>query len=467
MAKLLSFYVLLLVLLSGCRTLRIERPPESYLAVKPAGRLSDINLPVEITEPELGRLINARLTGELYADTSFEDHDKDNLTIRAVKKGDITLRTDGNQYFYRVPLHLEIRKRITLGVGALSYTDVRTATADIALKFRTRIVLNSDWSISPTTFSDGYEWLATPTLKLGYLDLPVTMIADYLLKNNQKTLNKAIDQALVTALSPATLVAGVWKDIRKPVRIPGEHPLWLRVTPVEISALPLQSKDGCIRQTIGIRALIEASYGDEPATLPAGKPPPLKIVSRIESDFNINLAAEIMFPKLDELANAQLKGLSYAQGGKKVTVERVTTFGSEGKLIFGITLSGSLNATVYLAGLPYYDKPAGTLRIGDLDFDIRTRNVLAHSASWLFHKKLTATLEGKLIFPLREQMESVRRELSEWMTADRQLDIFRFSGSVDAFDLDRVDITPAALQGTFIFSGKMKFRMVAGSSGSR
>jgi hypothetical protein len=102
------------------------------------------------------------------------------------------------------------------------------------------------------------------------------------------------------------------------------------------------------------------------------------------------------------------------------------------------------------------------LRLGNIDFDVRTRNVLVHSAAWLFHKKLAAMLEEKLVFPMRGQLEPVRNEISSWMAADRQLDLFRFSGSVDAFDLDRIDITPEAVKGYFVFSGKMKFRMVVG-----
>ena len=461
MLKWLIAVVTIAGLLAGCHTLHIERPPENYLPVKSNLRLSDINLPVEISETELGKLINSRLSGEIYADTSFEDHDKDNLKIKAVKKGEITLRMDGNLFYYRVPLHLVIMKRITLGVGALSYSDVRTATADIALKFRTRIVLNSDWTVSTTTFSDGYEWLSTPTVKMGYLDLPVTMVADYLLKNNQKTLNKAIDESLKANLAPGAMVSGVWKDIQKPVRIPGDYPLWVHITPVEISALPLKSTNGQMHQTIGIKASIKAVYDNEPSAIPSEKPPPLKIVSRIEDRFNINLSAEIQFSKLDEIANAQLKGLTYEQSGKKVRVIKVETFGSDGKLVLGITLEGSMNGTVYLAGNPFYDKPSGLLKIGELDFDIRTRNVLAHSASWLFHKKLTSTLESKLVFPLREQLESVRKELSRWLEADRQLDIFTFRGSVDSFELDRVDITPESVKGNFIFIGKMNLRMAA------
>jgi hypothetical protein len=238
--------------------------------------------------------------------------------------------------------------------------------------------------------------------------------------------------------------------------------LWLRVTPYEVSTLPFQAKNGRLQQTIGIRAAIEAFYGTEPTAISAEKLPPLKLVSRIENNFSINLAAEIPFPKLNEIANTQLRGMSFEEGGKKVRIDSAIFYGSEGNLILGLTLSGSVNGLVYLVGTPYYDKQTGSLRLGNIDFDVRTRNVLVHSAAWLFHKKLSAMLEDKLVFPMREQLEPVRNEISAWMAADRQLDLFRFSGSVDAFDLDRIDITPEAVKGYFVFSGKMKFRMVVG-----
>ncbi len=461
----MKWYPWLLVIiffLSGCRTLRIERPPESYLSARPAPRLSDINLPVEISDTALERLINKRLPGEIYADTSFENNDRDNMTLSAVKTGNISLHMEGNQFFYRVPLHLLIKKRFSVGVAAFSYTDIRTATADIALKFRTRIALNSDWSLAVSTFSEGYEWLSTPTLRMGILDIPVTFIADFMVKQNQKTLNTAIDQSLRTTLDPGPMVRKVWKDIQQPIRVPGEYPLWVHVTPVEVATLPLLAKNGFLRQTIGIRAVIEAKYGNEPSAIQTEKPPPLKIVSRLENNFNICLAAEIPFPRLDELANSQLQGMTFEQGRKKVQIVNVTLFGSNGNLVLAISLTGNINGLVYLVGNLYYDKSSGSLRIGNLDFDVKTRNVLVHSAAWLFHKKISVALAEKLVFPLRSQLEPIRRDISAWMAADRQLDDFRFNGSVESFDLDRVDITRESVMGYFNFSGMLKFRMVAG-----
>jgi hypothetical protein len=454
--------LVIMVFLPGCRTLRFERPPESYLSVRPAPALSDINLPIEISDTALVRLVNMRLPGEIYADTSFENNDRDNMTLSAVKTGDISIQMKGNQFFYRVPLHLVIKKRFFIGVAAFSYTDIRTATADIALKFRTRIALNADWSLAVNTFSDGYEWLSTPTLRFGILDIPVTFLADFIVKNNQKTLNAAIDQSLRTTLDPGPMVRKVWKDIQQPIRIPGEYPLWVHVTPVQVATLPLLAKNGFMQQMIGIRAVIEANYGDEPSFIQVEKPPPLKIVSRLENNFNICLAAEIPFPKLDELANAQLRGMTFEQGRKKVQITNVTLFGSDGNLVLSISLTGSINGQVYLVGNLYYDKPAGSLRIGNLDFDVKTRNVLVHSATWLFHKKIAAAFEERLVFPLRSQLEPIRRDMSAWMAADRQLDNFRFNGSVESFDLDRVDITRESVKGYFNLKGMLKFRMVAG-----
>ena len=215
-------FIAIVFLLFSCSTLKVERPPESYQETTFYPPVSDICIPFEVDLLKIERIINQQFRGLIYADTSFEDNDNDNLMIKAWKKDDIELTMEGNQLLYRVPVSVWMRKKFIIGAFGLGVSDIREVTGDILLKFRTRITLNKDWSISASTVSNGYEWLTTPVVKIGGVSLPLPVISDLLMDANQKDINTQIDKALRTALDLKSNVLQVWEAIQVPIKISEE-----------------------------------------------------------------------------------------------------------------------------------------------------------------------------------------------------------------------------------------------------
>src|ERR1035438_9993524 len=75
----------LLFLISSCHMLRISKPEENYLPSKFLPEYSIINVPVETSSKEIEKIINKRLSGRIYSDSSFDDNDHDNLMMKAVQ----------------------------------------------------------------------------------------------------------------------------------------------------------------------------------------------------------------------------------------------------------------------------------------------------------------------------------------------------------------------------------------------
>ena len=247
--------VIVLTFATGCHTtLKTEQPPEYYQKGGYIPTYSYVNLPFEVDVAKLEQLINKQFSGLIYSDTSFEDHDHDNLMVKAWKTGDLHLTAEGNQLMYTVPLHVFIKKRFEIGPAFLNLTDTREISSDMILKFRTRIVLNPDWTVSTTTLSDGYEWLSTPTVKIGSVNVPLPMVSDIILDANQKDINDGIDQALQEYFDFRQKIKEVWKEIQVPIRITDIYPIWAKITPFEMRAIPVSSSSGMIRFTAGIKA---------------------------------------------------------------------------------------------------------------------------------------------------------------------------------------------------------------------
>ena len=433
----------IILLATSCQTaLHIEKHPESYNPGNFSLRYSYINIPVEYDIRNLEKLVNKQFTGLIYADTSFDNNNKDDLMIKAWKMGDFKLNLVKNELFYQIPLRLWIKKRFEIGTFGISFSDTKEVTAEIVLKFKTHVTLNKNWTLSTVTFSDGYEWVTTPKLQLGPINVPIPFLADLIVKSNQSTVNKEIDNALHSALDLHQYIGTAWSDMQKPIRVSADYPLWAKITPVELSTIPLSgSATGIINQSIGIKATTELFYGREPEYTINSTLPDINIISKLDNSFKVNLPVDITFEHLNNLAKQQMKGYKITQGKYTITINDLEIYGNNDNLVVAVDVSGNVNGKLYLTGKPYYDKASSTLRLLDLDFDIKTKNVLVKSASWLFKHGLKETLQKKLEYPIGEQLQQTKKELITYLDQNRKLDMFTLSGSIQSLDLDGIIIS--------------------------
>lgn len=447
------------ILAVSCKSIKIDKPVERYDTAAYHPQYSNINIPIEISTLQLKRLVNRKLTGQLFADTSFDDNGGDNLLLYASRKDSIDLGFENGFLTYRVPLKVYMKKRIgasVLGMGLYTWKD---AWAEILLKFRTKISINRDWSLSVATLSDGFEWITTPRISVGGFDVPLPYISDLLVKGSLGDIAKGIDKSVRGTVNLRQIVADSWIQMQKPLLISPGDSLWLRLTPAEISSVPLQSKSQVISYALGLKTLVELYYGRQPLSQ-AGIPlPPLKITSAIGEQFAVNLSLDIPLSYINSLARMSLRGYSVSYGKYKVKLTDVTVYGQGDRLIVEVPVDGSVKGTVYLAGIPAFNKDSLCIEMQDLDFSVASRNVLVKTASWIFHSGLIAKLKSSLVFPIGEQLRSARASTAATLKENRSVENFRINGQVDRLDPEKIRITPSSVKAYFILNGKVKVRM--------
>ncbi|MEI6900254.1 MAG: DUF4403 family protein, partial [Bacteroidota bacterium] len=255
-------------------------------------------------------------------------------------------------------------------------------------------------------------------------------------------------------------IGTVWNDLQKPIKISDDYPLWARITPVELSTVPLSGlTTGIINQSIGVKAVTELFYGKEPGYKPNPNLPEIKILSRLDNNFTINLPIDISFEHINQLAKQQMLGYKLTQGKYTITVNDINIYGNDLNLVVAVKVSGSVNGTIYLAGKPWYDKSTSTVRIIDLDYEFKTKNVLVKSAGWIFKHGLKETLQQKLVYPLGDQLKQTRTEISDFMKENKKFNMFTVSGSIQNLDIDRIMITRESLRVLCLIEGKLNLKL--------
>ena len=205
---------------------------------------------------------------------------------------------------------------------------------------------------------------------------------------------------------------------------------------------------------------MELSMGKEPGYTLNTQLPPLQLTNSLPDQFNINFSVKVPFNLINEMAGKQLSGYEFTYGKYRIRIKDIYLYGSGGKLIVAIGTEGRIQGTIYLAGEPEFDKNTLSLKLGNLDFDLNTKNVLIRSAIWIFHSGLIQMMSSKLTYPLGVQLTEARKEMQSYLEKGQTTGLFRLTGSIDQFSISKIAILPDALDAYFLFDGKLRASLV-------
>lgn len=446
-----------IVLIIGCKSSQINTagPGESYIPVdvKPQPSNFIVNLNVQVKDIE--KIINDEVSGLLYADTSFDNNNHDNLKLKVWKREPFKIALRGNELSYRIPLKIWANAGFKIEKFGFMVSDYREFNAEIALQLRTRFSVNGDWSLSTTTVADSYEWIKEPTVKIAGFNMPVGFVADAVLAFSLKSISKSIDKTIASGQKYKSFIEKTWQDLQKPRLISEDYKIWLKITPLQMSTPPISSYNNKINQKIFIQGFAETFIGKEPNYTINPKLPPLKLENPDGSQFEVNLMNEISFSEADSLANQYLKGKIYSSGNKTVTVLGVRIYGSQGKLVAETTVTGSLNGKLYFTGIPYFDRSDSTLKLKDFDFDLKTKNILVKSANWLLNSKFDRMIEKQFCYPLSYELKMLKTELENGLT-DQNLGMgFKTSSKLKEINVEEVFLTQNGIKSSLHFKGSL------------
>jgi hypothetical protein len=78
------------------------------------------------------------------------------------------------------------------------------------------------------------------------------------------------------------------------------------------------------------------------------------------------------------------------------------------KMVIKVNFSGTNTGIVYLVGKPVYNKEKRLIEVTDIDFDIKSKNILLGAADWLFDKKITKEITRYARFELGDYIDSAK-----------------------------------------------------------
>ncbi|MDD3322012.1 MAG: DUF4403 family protein [Paludibacter sp.] len=436
-------FIAILLILSSCKTLQIEKPVESYLPSDLSPAVSEFPIKVDLDVKKLEKAINANMKGLIYEGSNISDKD---LQIKVWKVQDFSFNIVNNVIEFRVPLKLWSRFTWKVEKFGLSIGDQYDAQGSIVLKYKTSINITKDWKLKSQTSSNGFEWIQTPQIKAVGINVPVTPIANLALTKCEKLISDQIDKSLAESVDLKKYISEAWSMMQKPMLASEENELWVRITPKDLYVSPFTTTGTKLNLAVAVYGLIESYMGAEPASKPEAKLPDFKMVNRPAQQFNLNIATDVTFDKISKMAKEKLLNKTFTQGNKSITITDLSIFGSEGKAIFVADVTGALKGRIYFKGNMTYNPDKVAVEITEPEFDIKTKNALVKSANWLLHGIILNQLIPYLTYPVADDLNSMKMEMNKTLSNYPVYNGITLQGALNSVSVKDLNLVPGALR---------------------
>jgi hypothetical protein len=216
----------------------------------------------------------------------------------------------------------------------------------------------------------------------------------------------------------------VWDQLNKSYNLYGLG--WLQINPQKVRINNLYINKDSLNVFLGLSAKPVISF--EKPIEKNSKIPNLSPFSK-KQGFSIFLDAVLNYDSLSTIIHQNLAGkeFEFKKGfiKKKFIIDECKVYGGGfDKMVIKINFSGTNKGIVYLVGRPVYDADKKRLEVQDIEFDIKSKNVLLSSADWLFDKKITKEIAEQARFDLGSYIDSAKTTINqqlnqEWMKGIR------------------------------------------------
>ncbi len=390
---------------------------------------SSLQFPFKLSIKNLEETTNQAIRGVIYKDSLYTDDNNDQLKCTVWKDGEIKLSSVKNNVLkLDVPLKVWIEK----GLGAFGAYAYKSTEFRLIMSFHLVYTISTDWKLNTKTIKNGYVWSQKPSLNFISVQVPITPIVEKILDKKQGEYANLIDEQIGKNVNLKAQLIDVWNLLKEPQKVSEEYNTWLALLPQSIEAYPFTQDASSIISAFKVNLKVVSSIGlDSMLITPNARDiPPLGYNSFNLDSFQLNTLVSIPYSEATSIAQKKFlnQEFSFSDNKYKVLVNDIVIYSQDNKLTIVTDLSGSFNGKAYIQGEIYYDEVKRILKMRNLEFDMKTKNIFHKAANWLFNGKIEKNLEANFEMPMDELLNYCLSSTNQAL--NRTQNGFKMSGKV-------------------------------------
>jgi hypothetical protein len=450
-------FLLFVVLLINCgcstttKIAALQPEPDNAAPLQYESTTSFINLPITIKLKDIENLVNKNLNGLIYEDNKIED---DNYTVKVWKLAPITLVNENNKIQTVLPLKAQIMYRYGIEKLGIALYDTREINLNGKIYLASEVGL-TNWKLKTATSLASLEWNESPSIVIAGKSVPVTYLIKPAISIFKSKIEKKIDETVEKSMDFKPNVLEALGKICNPILLNPEYETWLRIVPMELYTTDAQLKKETVSFQMGLKCIMETLIGSEPKKVFDSSKITLKAVTKMPDEITANIIAVSTYEDASRIMTKNFLNKEFGSGTKKVTVKNVNLWHKKGKMVIALDLTGSLNGTIYLYGMPQYNDTTKEIYFDQLDYAIDTKNKLIKTASWLASGYVLKKLQETCRYSIKPNLDEGKQNILKYVTNYSPMPGVVTNGRVADIEFQKIQLTNKAIVAFLLINAKM------------
>jgi hypothetical protein len=454
---LILFSLILLSALFSCSstnniaTIKPEPSQNTPMAFKTT--TSFVSMPMEVSLKEIENQLNKALTGLIYEDNNLDD---DKTEMKIWKTGTIKLiEKDGK---IQSVLPLKIWSKIKYGTEFMGLNDTREIDLNGTITLLSTAKL-SNWKMNTSSVIEDFEWSESPTILVAGKKVPITYIINPTLSIFKSKVAKKIDDAIEKSCDFKPYVLNVLETLGTPFKTSEQYETWFKMNPIEVYVTDAQLQKSKIKMNLGLKCTMLTMVGQEPKNIFDKESVTFKPVATVPDKTTATVAAISTYESASRIITKNFQGKEFASGSRKITVQKVDLWSKDGKMIIALDMTGSINGSIYLSGIPNYNSVTKEIYFEQMDYVLNTKGLLTKTANWLLQGVILRKIQENCRYSIKENLDEGKKSLLPYLSNYSPMKGVFVNGTLNDFEFEKVELTNEAIIAFITTSGKLNIKI--------
>ena len=455
--KIISTLLFTSLLFIGCSTTQkieaLKPPPSDDTPMVFNTKASYVNMPLEITLAEIENQLNKVLTGDIYSDTDIE---KDKTELKITKTGAIQLREINGKIETIFPL--KIWAKFKYGIDFMGLNDTKEVNLNGILTVTSDVKL-SNWKLETNSNINDIQWTESPSINIAGKNIPITYIINPAISIFKAKISAKIDEAIQKTCDFKPQVLNVLEKMSAPFLMSEQYQTWFKLIPLEVNVTDAILSDSKIKMNLGLKCNMQTIVGMKPKSSFDKLAIQFKAVDKINEKFTANVAAISTYESASKVISNNFKGKAFGSGSKTIVIQKVDLWQKEGKIIIALDMTGSINGTIYLSGIPNYNAVTKEIYFDQMDYVLNTKGLITKTASWLLQGVILKKIEENCRYSIKQNLEEGKKSMLPYLNNYSPMKGVFVNGMTGDFEFEKIDISNKAIIAFITTTGKMNVKI--------
>lgn len=453
-----TFSILLLSLfLNSCSTTQkieaLKPLPSDDTPMVFNNKTSFVSMPLEISLKEIENQLNKTMTGEIYNDSNLED---DKTEMKIIKTAPIRIVEKNGKIQTTLPL--KIWTRFKYGTDFMGLNDTREIYLNGTIIMTSDVRL-SNWKLSTTSKIEDFQWAESPSIVVAGKNVPITYIINPTLSIFKSKIAKKIDDAIENSCDFKPYVLNVLETMSTPFLTSEQYQAWFKLIPIEVYVTDAVLGKTDIKMDLGLKCNMQTMVGSKPKTAFDKSAIQFKAVTKVPERLTANIAAISTYESASKIISSNFQGKEFASGSRKIVVQNVALWQRDSKIIIALDMTGSINGTIYLSGIPNYNAVTKEIYFDQMDYVLNTKGLLTKTANWLLQGVILRKIQENCRYSIKENLDEGKKSLLPYLNNFSPMKGVFVNGSTNDFEFEKVEVTNKAIIAFITTTGKMSVKI--------